>query len=361
MSGKRYGTYAVMAWLAELDLTVMWGAGRGSAAAASTSRAILQTIANFVDQSNSAYPGIEKIAGHCDNITARTVKRHLKRAREMGLITTERKNLGYRRGKDIITFDLTVTQETLNNVAKSHPHRVTSWRADATSGQEEQSIKPSPVEQLEAENERLRARLAALEASNSSQGDTVSPWEDPADSEIEEDSRVTLGRGHVRPLPPKVTTPNNHSSSSVEEPVSEHVTVEDEESESPTAKRLTEVHPALDLATIRGRLRDAGIDVADVDVVAAATEVIASRAGARIGSPSAYVATSIIRERWRWPRGGQSDWDQLVSEAESFLPRCDSGIHRWLSMADGDDYCPSCGALKSKDDDAGRPDGVTAA
>lgn len=173
--GRRWGTYAVMAWLAELDLTVMWGSGRSAAQAASTSRAILQTIANFVDETNSAHPGNENISRQCDNVSLPTIKRHLKRAREVGLITTKRTNLGTRRGKDIITFHVELTQEQLIANSSEMPHRRNEWKrstevSDASDDVSEADHTAARIDErvglaaeLAAEVERLRAELAAAE------------------------------------------------------------------------------------------------------------------------------------------------------------------------------------------------------
>lgn len=122
-------TKRVREWLDALDLRVVWGSGRGAARAASlTTGGLLHSIAGFVGANHSAAPGNANISYQCD-LSLATIRRHLKRAREVGLIATQRVNVGTRRENDVITFQLALTQEQLSqNAAESGIGQTTLYR-----------------------------------------------------------------------------------------------------------------------------------------------------------------------------------------------------------------------------------------
>jgi hypothetical protein len=100
---------------------------------------------------------------------------------------------------------------------------------------------------------------------------------------------------------------------------------------------LRDVDSRLDLSQIRRRLTDAGIDESRVDVLAAASFVLAA-AARPVGDPSAYVAAAIIREPARWP------WVPVAVSGRGPAPRqsmCELEGHRYV-----DEYrmqCVRCG------------------
>lgn len=355
--GRRWGTYAVMAWLAELDLTVMWGSGRSAAQAASTSRAILQTIANFVDETNSAHPGNENISRQCDNVSLPTIKRHLKRAREVGLITTKRTNLGTRRGKDIITFHVELTQEQLIANSSEMPHRRNEWKrstevSDASDDVSEADHTAARIDErvglaaeLAAEVERLRAELAAARTPEIRQGITVIPWDDSADSGAEGITMIpsegitgdTFRRDHGRSLPIRTIPVNQDSSSSSSSAVppargdeEEDETKLDDETDQ-LAARLSEIHPRLELGRLLRRCATIGVDAGVRDLVTAATDILSKAPGA-VHDPVMYVAAGLARDPHLWPAVTQDMWEQALATPPA--PRMPAAGHPdWSTLA----------------------------
>lgn len=357
-TGRRWGTYAVMAWLAELDLTVMWGSGRSAAQAASTSRAILQTIANFVDETNSAHPGNENISRQCDNVSLPTIKRHLKRAREVGLITTKRTNLGTRRGKDIISFHVDLTQEQLVSNSSETPHRRNEWKPSTEVPDPSENVtgahpaaaradeRVGLAAELVAEVERLRAELAAARSPENRQGITVIPWDDSAGPGPEGITMIpsegitgdTFRRDHGRSLPIRTIPVNQDSSSSSSSAVPSTLEDEEEDDEPKSddgmeqlATRLSEIHPRLELGRLLRRCATIGVDAGVRDLVGAATDILSKAPGA-VHDPVMYVAAGLARDLHHWPAVSQDMWEQALATPPA--PRMPAAGHPdWSTLA----------------------------
>lgn len=311
---RRFGTYAVMAHLATLDLTVLWGETSKAAATAATTRAILQTVANFVDAENGWAAGNEAISAHCDGVSDKTIRRHLKRAEELGVIRRTRKQTGPYRARHRIEFLLDLTQEQLVANATENPHTVVTDQRSPR------------VAELEAELERLRQMVSPPE---SCVAVMMTATHDSAEVEVEEGTETLsvpvsddrFGSGHQRPLPKRTTHVNQSSSSgsSTDQaapaaPVLARTEDEDDSSMRGWVEELTadfdRLHPGVDLPDLWRQLHAAGIDPRHVDIAAAATEVFTAKAGQRIGNPTRYLAASVAREPARWPT---MTWEQLLA------------------------------------------------
>ncbi len=313
---RRFGTYAVMAHLAALDLTVLWGESSKAAAAAATTRAILQTVANFVDAENGWAAGNEAISAHCDGVSDKTIRRHLKRAEDLGVIRRTRRQTGTRRARHRIEFLLDLTQEQLAANAAANPHEVVTDQ------------RTPRVAELEAELERMRTLLytpenqVAVIMTATHDSAEESP-EDEADGEPVAVTGDRYGSGHQGALPKKTNHVNQSSSSGSSAdkeaaPQRQPVSTEEDEDDSSmrawindVAARFETLRPKVNLPELWRHLRDAGVDPLQVDVVAAATEVFTAKAGQRIGNPARYLAVSVAREPERWPT---MSWVQLMAE-----------------------------------------------
>lgn len=318
---RRFGTYAVMAHLATIDLTVLWGESSKAAAAAATTRAILQTVANFVDAENGWAAGNDAISAHCDGVSEKTIRRHLKRAEELGLIRRTRKQTGTYRARHRIEFLLDLTQEQLIANAAENPHEVVTDQ------------RTPRVAELEAELERMRRLLVPPEnqvavimtATHDSAEESGEGESEPPPVAVIRDRFRT---GHQGPLPKKTNHINQSSSSgsSTDEvatvpPRDVHEEEDDDDSSmrvwvDDVSTDFDRVQSKVDLPSLWHQLRAAGIDPLQVNLVSAATEVFTAKAGQRIGNPTRYLAVSVAREPTRWPA---VTWEQLLA-ADSPTP-----------------------------------------
>lgn len=313
---RRFGTYAVMAHLATLDLTVLWGESSKAATAAATTRAILQTVANFVDAENGWAAGNDAISAHCDGISEKTIRRHLKRAEELGLIRRTRKQTGTYRARHRIEFLLDLTHEQLVANAAENPHEVVTDQRSPR------------VADLEAELQRMRSLLAGPETPKA---DFMTATHDSAEKPVQEKSEPApeavisdrFRSGHQGPLPKRTNHINQSSSSGSSvngaAPVPSNDVREDDEDDEVSlmnswavdvAADFDRLQQKVDLPELWRRLRAAGVDPLQVNLISAATEVFAAKSGQRIGNPTRYLAASVASEPARWPA---VTWEQLLA------------------------------------------------
>lgn len=342
----------------------------------------LLALANRVDDYDTCYPGVTRLANETD-LSERTVRTCIGKLEKLGLLRRTRRHThhGYRTSNSYTLMVGTIPPADLevDEESEHHPQSLPANIAARESGAEKSLIKPLeasiaargalPVDNgaakagLAATGARLEANAAPLKeepkdltqrSSSSTEVTTEAPVSSfmtaalPPDDDDDLDgggdgsaALVDDGRG--------VWTAATHAGTETPLGVSRELAEGTGEPPRGDAHEpvdlqrllragievsLRELDARLNLSEILRRLSDAGVDGERVDVPAAAAFVL-SAAARPVGDPSAYVAAAIVREPTRWP------WKALpVSGASPSGPTrstCELQGHRYL-----DEYRMQC-------------------